>query len=219
MSMTRTETVVWGAVVAALAGVVALAVVARSGREPAADEPESAGVAPERTSALLPRPMGDFGDAACVERSGKAMRTSDLHGKFVVADFVFTYCSGPCPRMTGAMKELQEVAKAMDDVRLATFTVDPDKDTPEALAAYADRVGADKDRWLFLNCKRAALQEIAYDHLHIVNDREDLFSHSTMFVLADRQGLVRAFYSPLSDPKWLAKLTADLATLRREPAR
>mgnify|MGYP001175409123 CR=1 FL=1 len=65
----------------------------------------------------------------------------------------------------------------------------------------------------------AKRDRLKYDHLHIVNDREDLFSHSTMFVLADRQGLVRAFYSPLSDPKWLAKLTADLATLRLEPAR
>ena len=37
------------------------------------------------------------------------------------------------------------------DVRLVTFTVDPENDTPEQLVKYADAFGADKDGWLFLN--------------------------------------------------------------------
>jgi len=217
----RTETVVWAIVAVALAGVVALAVVARRGRAPQAapEVVESAGEAPVKTSELLPSPAGDFGDVAATERSGRAMRTADLRGRFVVADFIFTYCGGPCPKMTAAMKSLAEATKSAPDLRLVTITVDPDRDTPSALSAYADRAGADKDRWLFLNIERRALQDIAYDHLRLVTSREDLFSHSSKFVLADREGRVRAYYSPLLDDAWLAKLTSDLDILRREPAR
>jgi protein SCO1/2 len=229
--MTRTETIVWGIVALALAAVIALAVGARVGREappapapaPTPEEPmevvQLGGEAPEKKSELLPASPGDFGDVPCTERSGRAMRTSDLKGRFVVADFIFTYCGGPCPAMSGRMNALAEATKAAKDLVLVTFTVDPDKDTPAELAKYADRFGADKERWLFLHCERPALQEIAYDHLKIVTDRNDLFTHSTQFVVADRTGRIRAYYSPLSDKKWLEKLQADLDILRGEPAK
>ena len=221
--MKRAETAVWVVVGLALAAVVGFAAFARSGRTPTAPppgaEPESAGVAPEKTSELLPEPAGDFGDVPCTERSGRDMRTSELKGRFVVADFVFTYCGGPCPRRSAALKALQDATPHAADLVLVTFTVDPDRDTPAELAKYADGLGASKDRWLFVRCPHPGLEDLAYDHLKLVKSREDLFSHSTMFVLADRQGRVRAYYSPLDDAQWMTKLLADLDRLRAEPAK
>ena len=110
MTMTKPEAVVWSIVAAALAGVIALAVFARRGDAPVPVPPPfatmdgRAGVAPVKTSELLPASAGELGSFPCVERSGRAMNTADLRGKFVVADFIFTSCSGPCPMMSAAVR-------------------------------------------------------------------------------------------------------------------
>lgn len=235
MSMTKPEIVVWGLVAAGLAGVVALAAVSRSASEskqsdpPAAQTPpheeeepehvELAGVAPVKTTELLPQPGAELGDYACVERSGKATRTSELRGKFVVVDFIFTNCGGPCPRMTEAMSKLQDAIKGADDVRLVSFSVDPERDTPEALTKYADQYGANKERWLFLRAELPEIREIAYDRLGLVATREQPIIHSPKFALLDRTGHVRGYYSPMTDPVFIATLLKDIEKLRAEPVR
>jgi len=228
MSMTKPEAVTWGVVALALAGVVTLAALSRRGAVPAAPEsvpasadaaPESAGLAPEKTSELFPEPAGELGDHACVERSGRAMNTSELRGKFVVADFIFTSCAGTCPAMATQMAELQKLVKGRDDVRLVSFSVDPARDTVAALSEYADRYGADKEQWLFLRCEMPVIQEIAVDRLKLVPTRDDLFMHSSLFALIDREGRIRGLYSALKDPKWTTKLLADVEKLRAEPAK
>lgn len=228
MSMTKPEAVTWGVVALALAGVVTLAALSRRGAVPAAPEsvpasadaaPESAGLAPEKTSELFPEPAGELGDHACVERSGRVMNTSELRGKFVVADFIFTSCAGTCPAMATQMAELQKLVKGRDDVRLVSFSVDPARDTVAALSEYADRYGADKEQWLFLRCEMPVIQEIAVDRLKLVPTRDDLFMHSSLFALIDREGRIRGLYSALKDPKWTTKLLADVEKLRAEPAK
>jgi protein SCO1/2 len=229
MSMTKSELVVWVVVAMALGGVVTLAALSRrapappaaraTAHEESAGPVESAGVAQRRTSELLPAPAGALSDLPCVERSGREMKTSELRGKFVVADFIFTNCGGPCPVMSGAMARLQEALHGTADVTLVSFTVDPERDTTKVLAEYADRFRADKDRWLFLRAEMPAIREIAYDQLKLVKSRADLVIHSQKFALLDREGRVRAYYNPLSDDDWMKFLVADLDVLRREPAR
>jgi cytochrome oxidase Cu insertion factor (SCO1/SenC/PrrC family) len=239
VSMTKAEIVVWGLVAAGLGGVVALAVFARSPSAPPRDEApaaatpaddarshdeepervELAGVAPAKTTELLPQPGNELGDYACVERSGKATRTSELRGKFLVVDFIFTNCGGPCPLMTEAMSKLQAAVAGADDVRLVSFSVDPDRDSPEALSNYADRYKADKERWLFLRAELPDLREIAYDRLGLVGSREQPVIHSPKFALLDRTGRVRGYYSPMTDPVFIATILKDLEKLRAEPVR
>jgi cytochrome oxidase Cu insertion factor (SCO1/SenC/PrrC family) len=222
MSMTTPEKATWAVVGVALAGVIALAVFARRGaKTPATETPEveSAGEAQEKTTELLYKPAGELGDFACVERSGRAMNTSELRGRFVVADLIFTSCAGTCPMLTQRMAELQIALAGKDDVRLVSFSVDPERDTSAALTEYADRYGADKDRWVFLSCDKPTVAEIAYDRLKLVKSREELIQHSDKFALLDREGRVRAYYSPLEDRRWIVKLLRDLDLLRREPAK
>ncbi len=231
MSMTKSELVVWIVVATALGGVVTLAALSRpasvismppapgTSHEEPAEPAEAAGTAQQRTSGLLPAPAGVLGDLPCVERSGREMKTSELRGKFAVVDFVFTNCGGPCPMMTVAMGRLEESLKSAADVTLVTFSVDPERDTTKVLAEYADRYGADKERWLFLRAEMPVIREIAYDQLKLVKSREDLVIHSQKFALLDREGRVRAYYDPLTDEDWMKLLAADLDVLRREPAR
>ena len=98
---------------------------------------------------LAARPEAGIDDFSLTERSGKTVIKEDLLGKPWVACFVFTRCAGPCPRVSGQFYQLQKDLKDLD-FRLVTFTVDPKNDTPEVLARYAESVGADPEKWLFL---------------------------------------------------------------------
>jgi len=229
--MTKPEIATWSVVAVALAAVVTFAALTRRRPEPtptstetptpAATEPpvESAGLAPQRTTELLDEPAGELGDFAVVERSGRAMKTSELRGKFVVADCIFTSCAGTCPAMSLQMAALAKAVRGADDVRLASFSVDPARDTVEALAKYADRYEADKSQWLFLRAEPVVMKEIAFDRLKLVPDPDEIIVHSALFALLDREGKIRAYYAPLKDERWLPKLLADLEKLRREPAK
>lgn len=233
MTMERSEYVVWGAVAAALAcvGAAALLVGGRgavvtpatgAGGAVASASPEaleSAGHGAEKTTELLPAPAGELGAHACVERSGRAVDTAEFRGRFVVADFIFTNCGGTCPAMTAKMAELQAAVRTLPDVLLASFSVDPARDTPEALTKFAGVYGADPERWLFLRAEMDVIGRIACDDVKLWKSREDPAMHSAQFALIDRAGRVRAYYSPLYDTSWMKKLIADLETLRREPAR
>lgn len=158
-------------------------------------------------------PKGRLIDFACVERSGRAMRTSELAGRFVVADFVFTSCSGMCPALAAEMKKAQEATAGRDDVRMVSFTVDPDRDRPAVMAKYADEHGFDKDRWLFLRAEIPDLKAFMVGELGLAAPT-DIVLHTDRFVLFDPTGAARAVYRPLEDPAWRLRLAADLDRLR-----
>jgi len=180
------------------------------------EEGEGALIEPGRgNTGLLPQPLGQLEIYDAVERSGDVVSTGDLRGKFAVVDFIFTSCGGTCPRMSKAMVELQERLGGADDVVLTSFSVDPENDTPEVLAEYADSYGADKENWLFLRMSRAHVKVITTDELKI-GDGGDVILHKSTFVLLDREGRGRGHYEPLDDPGWLDKMMQDIETLRAE---
>jgi len=101
------------------------------------------------------------------------------------------------------MKELEQSLPAHTGVRLVTLTTDPEFDSPEVLKRYGERFGADPKRWQFLTGPKAEVTRLGSDSLKLGSvekkpeEREsaaDLFIHSTMFVLVDKQGRMRAFY-------------------------
>ena len=94
------------------------------------------------TSPRSPSDLGPVGNFSFTERSGKTITQADLLGKVWVASFVFTSCSSVCPQVSGSMSELNRELPDRPDLRLVTFTVDPDHDTPEKLRTYAESFGA-----------------------------------------------------------------------------
>src|SRR5688572_6396063 len=93
-----------------------------------------------RDAAAATPALPDLGPAPefqLTERSGKPLSRADLAGKVWIADFIFTRCAGPCPRMTSELKRVQDELAAETDLRLVSFTLDPAHDTPEVLGGYA----------------------------------------------------------------------------------
>lgn len=85
-----------------------------------------------------------------MERSGRAVSRDDLAGKVWIANFMYTKCTETCPTQSLQIARLQTEFADASDLRLVSITVDPENDTREVLTEYAQRYGADRDRWLFL---------------------------------------------------------------------
>ena len=81
---------------------------------------------------------------------GQPVTLAGLRGQVWVGDIIFTRCSGPCPKMTQRMSELQAAIPRDLRVKFVTLTTDPEFDKPSILKPYGDKYGADTNRWLFL---------------------------------------------------------------------
>ena len=140
--------------------------------------------------------LDDYGtvpEFTLTAQDGQPFSSRALQGKIWVADFIYTTCSGPCPRMTSQMREVQDAMVKFQDVKLVSFTVDPARDTPQVLADYAKTHGASIEHWYFLTGPQAALQKLDRDAFKLGNVDETL-EHSTRFVLLDRQAHIRGYY-------------------------
>lgn len=138
--------------------------------------------------------------------------TKELADKVWVADFIFTTCNGPCPRMTALMKRVQEATKDLEDVQLVSFTVDPKNDTPAKLAEYAQRFRYNPARWHFLTGEPAELEKLSDDTFHLGGLGPE---HGTRFAVVDRKGRIRAYYET-SDSSAIRQLVEDVKKLRKE---
>ena len=168
--------------------------------------------------------FGPVGDFHLTERSGRSVSLADMRGKIWIASFVFTRCTGPCPQVTGTMARVQTELAEKHDIRLVSFTVDPDRDALADLRDYADHFGADKDRWLFLTGPKKVIDPLCEKGFGLGLQREGgkEITHSTKLVLVDRHGHKRGYFDgrtvdddgqPIDD---LPRLKEAVAALLRE---
>lgn len=140
--------------------------------------------------------LPDFGQVphfVLTDSNGRVFDSHVLDGKIWVADFFFTTCLGPCPRMTSRMHWVSQQVAGVPDTRFVSFTVDPEHDTPPVLSDYAGRFRADPARWFFLTGTQSVLQKLDYDTFHL-GSIDGTLMHSTRFVLVDRSGRIRGYY-------------------------
>lgn len=164
---------------------------------------------------LAPPPvLTQLPDFNLTGQAGQPAGLGDLKGKVWIADFIFTRCPGPCPRMTARMSDLQRELVREADLRLVSISVDPEFDTPEVLATYAAQFHADPTRWLFLTGEKAKIHELAKSGF-LVGGVDDVMLHTTRFVLVDRAARVRGYYDS-GDKESLQKILRDARKLLRE---
>src|ERR1035437_4940153 len=146
---------------------------------------------------------GQIADFGLTNQDGRAVSLADLRGQVWVADIIFTRCPGPCLKMTKQMKALQDALPPDSPTKLVTLTTDADFDTPPVLKAYAKRFEADPQRWMFLTGTKRGIAKLAIDSLKLTaiekkpEEREspqDLFVHSTIFVIADKRAQLRGVF-------------------------
>lgn len=162
-------------------------------------------------------PLPVFGQVPRFELTdqlGRSFSRSALDGHVWVADFIFTHCEGPCPRMTSHMHAIQK--KTDPSVRLVSFTVDPANDTPPVLESYGRKFAADDSRWRFLTGDPDTLNMLDHDAFHLGSIGAGL-DHSTRFVLIDKKGRIRGYYG-IAEGSPEDRVSKDAARLEKEQA-
>jgi protein SCO1/2 len=144
---------------------------------------------------------------------GRVVRFYDdlVKGKVVAINFMYAGCRNQCPLATEHLVEMQkhlvEVQNALGkragrDVTLLSITLDPERDTPEVLKAYAQAHGAGPG-WYFLTGKRDDIELLrrklgAYDLDPVVD--ADRAQHAGIVILGNEpKGRWKAI-SALSKP-------------------
>lgn len=162
------------------------------------------------------RQYGSLPDFSLTERSGKPIGLAQMRGTIWIADFIYTNCQDTCPLQTAEMAKLQDELAAQKGVKLVSFSVDPEKDTPSVLSQYADRYKADIDRWLFLTGERGEIKTLVQSGFRLsattASTDDGVILHSPRFVLIDRQAQIRGYYDS-RDREALQRLRRDVAVL------
>jgi protein SCO1/2 len=150
--------------------------------------------------------------------------TKQLLGKVWVADFMFTSCPTACPKLSKRMFELQRRCRHLgDSFHLVSFTVDPETDTPERLAAYGKEYKANPLHWTFLTGSTEAIQTTVVKGFNIAMGREPAapgsnvmsIFHGEKLVLVDTNGMIRGFYD--ADDASLTNLLRDINVVVNMP--
>jgi protein SCO1/2 len=185
------------------------------------------------------RPMPVLGQIPAfnlTNQNNEAVSLASLRGKVWVADIIFTRCPGPCAKMTRELAKLQAALPADGAVRLVSLTSDPEYDTAAKLKDYAGKFGTDANRWWFLTGNKKEIRSLAVNDFKFVvldkepKDREvpdDLFIHSTWFVIVDKQGRLRGWTDrdgqvhakfDLEDADVQAQMLTAVKQLSKEPS-
>jgi cytochrome oxidase Cu insertion factor (SCO1/SenC/PrrC family) len=120
--------------------------------------------------------------------------------------------------ISSRMSELQNPLEKTD-VHLVSVSVDPERDTPEVLRGYAEKLQANPARWDFLTGPKAAIYKLSHDGFKLAisdgNGEQGIPVHSTRMVLVDRRGEIRGYYNA-TEADSVTKLLADTNHLLRE---
>ena len=168
---------------------------------------------------------------ALVDQDGDTVRRADFGGMVWLASFIFTHCTDFCPRVTQEMEALRDSLRAQRllgrRVRLVSFSVDPARDTPELLHAYAAKFGASPaSEWAFLTgTPPDRVLRMIEEGFHLTarlmpaGPADTLAGYQVMhairIALIDQQGRVRGTYQA-TEIEAIQRLRADLHRLVKE---
>jgi cytochrome oxidase Cu insertion factor (SCO1/SenC/PrrC family) len=152
-----------------------------------------------------------------INQNGEVVALQLLRDTYWIANFIFTSCAGTCPVMTFQMGELQGAIEPTLPVRFVSFSVDPERDTPEVLFEYGERNGADHSRWFFLTGNRDEIYSLARSGFLLSVDADggnasEPILHSQRFVLVDTEGFIRGYYNGFDDTE-IEELRLDIEYL------
>ena len=172
-------------------------------------------------SAAVPQPNRAVGvgdhvpDFALTDQTGRTVRLSEMRGEPVAITFLYTQCpvSTACPMTTAKFSMLEAMLKEKNFGRLLVVTVDPQRDTPRALAAYAKKAGADPARWKFLTGDAKSVAEVATHFGVMYYAQGAQIVHTQAVAVLDREGrLSKIYYGEDWQPEHLLR---DLEKARK----
>ena len=148
----------------------------------------------------------------------------DLDGKMVVINFFYTGCTANCPKLTASMKQLmvsfkkdaKKETSLENAIQFISISVDPERDSFQAMRTYADKAGANHDHWWFLTGDKHTINNFINNELGIHTGGSIADSMLTNnFVLLDKDRYIRGYYNGLNDTD-VRKCADDVVLLTLE---
>ena len=122
--------------------------------------------------------------------------SEDFIGKVFIAEFFFTRCPSICIEMNKNMKVLDKIFGDRDDFGIASFTIDPDHDSPTTLKKYSELIEVKSKNWHFLTGDKKDIFSLSNSGFNIfssINQAVDGgFEHQGFFALIDQNGYIRS---------------------------
>jgi protein SCO1/2 len=162
-----------------------------------------------------------FPNVPLVTQDGKTVHFYDdlLKGKLVAIDMIYTHCVDSCPLETARLAQVQKTLgdRVGKDIFFYSITLDPKRDTPEVLKAYAEKYHAGPG-WLFLTGKK--------DDIDLISRKLGLYSdpnasnrdgHTPTLLLGNEPAGQWMNNSALDDPAFLASMIGQFMDDYRTP--
>tara|TARA_B110000003_G_scaffold80847_1_gene82567 strand:- start:9637 stop:10335 length:699 start_codon:yes stop_codon:yes gene_type:complete len=128
----------------------------------------------------------------------------DFNNKVYVVEFFFTTCPSICPIMNKNMKRLESSFGDRKDFGIASFTIDPDHDTPEILKQYSELYDVFSKNWHFLTSDKKTVYELSNNGFNIFSSINPEvaggFEHQGYFALIDKKGYIRSRSDSYGNP-------------------
>lgn len=166
-------------------------------------------------------PIGVVQPFAFTNQDGGILTDKDVSGKVTAVNFFFTTCNTVCPRMNNNLKPVYEEFKSQDDFLILSYTCDPQRDSVTVLKRYADSLGVDTRKWIFLTGRKDSLYNAARhsykidDPKNYVQNIEDDFLHTQFIALVNRKGEVVKIYDGIK-PSEVNEMRAEIRKLLKE---
>lgn len=138
------------------------------------------------------------------DQNGNTITNEDYLGKVYVVEFFFTTCPTICPVMNRNLVSVQNHFKDFENFGVASFTINPEVDTPEVLKAYADAYGINNPNWHLMTGDEGAIYKLANEGFNLYTAKDNTveggFEHSGNFALIDKEGYIRSRRDNFGNP-------------------
>jgi protein SCO1/2 len=154
-----------------------------------------------------------------INQDSMTFTQEEVEGKVYVSYFFFTSCPATCPVMTDAMKRVYKVVGDQTDFAVLAHTVDPKRDTPSKLTAFAHKNEIVYDNWDFLTADEAYIYDLGMHGYYLSMGKHDQapggFIHSSKFILLDRDRHIRGIYEGTNSAE-VADMIKDIEFLLKD---
>jgi len=153
-----------------------------------------------------------------MDQDSNMVTNKDLSDVVYITDVFFRSCPTICPKTMREMKRIYTEFEDNPQVKLVSFTIDPERDSPAKLKEYASNLEVDTKKWWFLHGEKEETYDLALDYFNTAYEDSDIpggFNHSGKLILTDKNGHIRSF-SEGTDPDETPKLIRDIKTLLKE---
>jgi protein SCO1/2 len=162
--------------------------------------------------------IGAAPEFALTSQDGAEVTLAASRGKVVAVTFIYTWCPDICPMLTDKMARVQDELGPDFGAKIVfvSITVDPERDTPEALKEYAAAFDADFTGWSFLTGEPSAVLEVAHRYgIAVARQSDGQVDHTLLTTLVDRRGIMRVQYLGYRFDE--EEFRHDLLSLMNEP--